>query len=237
MVKLAFFYSVMLTIVMASSPSYSTTVNCERTTYSHEGYLTQQAFESWWPKNLGLDGDKFKEAGSGSKAMVYKNTGGENNTGIQFTRTLRLLPNNLLIGAVKQFGNYIPVSNIRYKCDINSNELRAKLAEGGTTPTAPSNASPSTSAKGCFDGNLKACDNDIICNKATSTRSGSQKWETTSTWEPYVKEAKSRGLSCGVVDATSTSSKIDKAKSTCTDLGFTAGTEKHGECVLKLMDN
>ena len=36
--------------------------------------------------------------------------------------------------------------------------------------------------------------------------------------------------------ASSPSSKIDKAKSTCTDLGFTAGTEKHGECVLKVMD-
>ena len=32
-------------------------------------------------------------------------------------------------------------------------------------------------------------------------------------------------------------SKLDKAKSTCTELGFTAGTEKHGECVLKMMDN
>jgi len=30
---------------------------------------------------------------------------------------------------------------------------------------------------------------------------------------------------------------IDKAKSTCTELGFTLGTEKHGECVLKMMDN
>ena len=36
---------------------------------------------------------------------------------------------------------------------------------------------------------------------------------------------------------TSSSSKIDKAKATCTDLGFTAGTEKHGECVLRVMDN
>ena len=35
--------------------------------------------------------------------------------------------------------------------------------------------------------------------------------------------------------ATSTS-KTDKAKSTCTELGFTAGTEKHGECVSKMMD-
>ena len=36
---------------------------------------------------------------------------------------------------------------------------------------------------------------------------------------------------------TASSSKIDKAKATCTDLGFTAGTEKHGECVLKVMNN
>ena len=36
--------------------------------------------------------------------------------------------------------------------------------------------------------------------------------------------------------STSSPSKLDKAKSTCTELGFTAGTEKHGECVLKLMD-
>ena len=36
--------------------------------------------------------------------------------------------------------------------------------------------------------------------------------------------------------STTTSSKIDKAKSTCTELGFTAGTEKHGECVLKVID-
>jgi len=34
----------------------------------------------------------------------------------------------------------------------------------------------------------------------------------------------------------SSSSKLDKAKLTCTELGFTAGTEKHGECVLKMMD-
>ena len=33
------------------------------------------------------------------------------------------------------------------------------------------------------------------------------------------------------------SSKLDKAKSSCTELGFTLGTEKHGECVLKMMDN
>jgi hypothetical protein len=35
----------------------------------------------------------------------------------------------------------------------------------------------------------------------------------------------------------SSTSKLDKAKATCTELGFTAGTEKHGNCVLKMMDN
>ena len=222
---------------MASSPSYSTTVNCERTTYGAEGYSTQQAFESWWPKKIGLDGNDFKEAGKGSKAMIYKNTGGEKNTGNQFTRTYRLLPNNLLIGAVKPFGNYASVSNIRYKCDINSNELRVKLAEGGATPSAPS-----TAAKGCSGGNLEVCDNEFICQKATSTRSGSREWETTRTWKKYVKEAKSRRLKCDVNLSTSSSnsappsSKVDNAKAFCTDIGFTAGTEKFGECVLKMMD-
>ena len=36
--------------------------------------------------------------------------------------------------------------------------------------------------------------------------------------------------------STGTNMNIDKAKSTCTELGFQSGTEKHGECVLKLMD-
>ena len=40
-----------------------------------------------------------------------------------------------------------------------------------------------------------------------------------------------------IIITTASTSKIDKAKATCTDLGFTAGTEKHGECVLKVMDN
>ena len=46
----------------------------------------------------------------------------------------------------------------------------------------------------------------------------------------------SQGSSSSSSSTTSTT-KIDKAKSTCTELGFTAGTEKHGECVLKVMDN
>ena len=237
MIKVVYFVSVVMTMVLASTASYSATVNCERPTSSSQGYSTFAAFESWWPKNLNLDGNDFKEAGAGSKAMIYENTGGEKASGNHFTRKFWLLPNNLLIGAVKPFGNYASVSNIRYKCDINSNELRVKLAEGGATPSAPS-----TAAKGCSGKNLEVCDNEFICQKATSTRSGSREWETTRTWKKYVKEAKSRRLKCDVNLSTSSSnsappsSKVDNAKAFCTDIGFTAGTEKFGECVLKMMD-
>ena len=37
--------------------------------------------------------------------------------------------------------------------------------------------------------------------------------------------------------SSSTSSKLNKAKSLCTELGFRSGTEKHGDCVMKLLDN
>jgi len=82
----------------------------------------------------------------------------------------------------------------------------------------------------------------IVCNAATS----GGKW--LSARNNYVIEAKSRGLSCGVSEVSNQSttpssasstdslSKADKSKAFCKDIGFTAGTEKFGECVLKMMD-
>jgi hypothetical protein len=57
-----------------------------------------------------------------------------------------------------------------------------------------------------------------------------------------AKKTKHGSISANKVLNTSTtasptsSSKLDKAKSTCTELGFTLATEKFGECVLKMMD-
>ena len=53
---------------------------------------------------------------------------------------------------------------------------------------------------------------------------------------PYILDS-DVSLSTSSCTSTSSSTKIDKAKSTCADIGFTAGTEKFGECVLKVMDN
>ena len=37
--------------------------------------------------------------------------------------------------------------------------------------------------------------------------------------------------------SSSTNSNLNKVKSLCTELGFRSGTEKHGDCVMKLLDN
>ena len=37
--------------------------------------------------------------------------------------------------------------------------------------------------------------------------------------------------------SSSTNSKLNKVKSLCKELGFRSGTEKHGDCVMKLIDN
>ena len=44
------------------------------------------------------------------------------------------------------------------------------------------------------------------------------------------------GASSEVSSEGISSSKLDKAAVTCSQLGFKAGTEKHGDCVLKLID-
>ena len=214
-------------------------LTCERTTNSSDGYKDKQAFNSWWPKNIDIDDVDFKEAGSGSKAMVYK-WEGASVSGMRFTLRYRLLPNNVLIGSVKPYGNYRHVSGIRYKCDKNSNEVRQLIASSSSANT-DSNNPTSNIEKSCFDGNVTVCTPEQLCNRATSRRSGVKRWDSIKQFQPFVAEAKSRGLSCGVTDtsasSTTSSSKLDKAKSTCTELGFTLGTEKHGECVLKMMDN
>ena len=100
------------------------------------------------------------------------------------------------------------------------------------------------------DTNIASNDDERICANAVSQLAGSApEWFTDKQSQIWVIEAKRRGLSCGVSEAssqsttqsstfstTSTPSKADTSKAFCKDIGFTAGTEKFGECVLKMMD-
>lgn len=60
-----------------------------------------------------------------------------------------------------------------------------------------------------------------------------------SSTESSQTQAKEREVKTNKIVSTSsatTLSKLDEIKLTCKELGFTIGTEKHGECVLKLME-
>ena len=134
----------------------------------------------------------------------------------------------------------------RYKCDMKPEEVLA--AQTSQTPLPP----VKTEVTKCYEGVLESCNEKTLCGRATSGQwvDGTKvmSWEVTG-WQEYVQEAKRRGLSCGVSEASSPSttqsstssdnlspSKADKSKAFCKDIGFTAGTEKFGECVLKMMD-
>ena len=75
----------------------------------------------------------------------------------------------------------------------------------------------------------------IVCNKANTGFSDELMDEISMRFSISRYKTSKATTSPTSIPATS-SSKLDKAKSTCTELGFTLGTEKHGECVLKMMD-
>ena len=73
------------------------------------------------------------------------------------------------------------------------------------------------------------------------------KWDTQKSSIIYVKEAKRRGLNCGVneneenaINAATFQNKISnktkEAEDKCTEIGFQKGTEKYGDCVLKMLE-
>ena len=223
--------------VMSASSTLAGVINCERTSNDTTGWRDREAFENVWPKEFSLPQKEFIEAGVGSKAMLWvKDYGGG------WVLTIRLLPNKKALGSIKSTArDVIKPAIVRYQCDTSSNELRNYLASDSAANNDSTNSSNNVE-KGCFDGNVNVCTSEQLCNRATSRRNGVMRWDTLKKFQPYVLEAKSRGLSCGVTDNTpaptiTSSSKLDKAKSTCKEIGFTAGTEDYGKCVLKMMDN
>ena len=205
-------------------------LNCERYDKSGEHQFQAGAFASWYPKTLQIPTEVFKSI-PGRTALVFERSMNALNSGHESKTIYRLLTSKKLMMKSPP----IPGS-ARYKCDMTPVEV---LAAQTSPPT------PSTVGEGCTAGTKKFGEcvlkmkDDFICQEATSARTGSREWETTRTWEPYVQEAKRRGLSCAVSESSSqssTSSKADNAEAFCKDIGFAAGTEKFGECVLKMMD-
>ena len=72
-------------------------------------------------------------------------------------------------------------------------------------------------------------------------------WSTLPSYNKYVEKAKKLGLSCksedkktlkeNIIKSTnSISNKTKDAEEKCTEIGFKKGTEKYGDCVLKMLE-
>ena len=93
-----------------------------------------------------------------------------------------------------------------------------------------------------------------LCNMATKKDANGQLvWDEGKAFESTVAMLKKAQIDCGVVETTDTvitsstpssssnntssdaSMSLSTAKAECTSLGFSAGTEKYGDCVMRLM--
>ena len=176
-------YKAVLTLLLgltllASGSAHALSLKCERTTTSHDAFSTQRAFESWFPKTIRPTAEDQVSASKGNQVRFQINGA-----------IYDLTPSKWMLAKLPEKGNYKSVTGVRYKC--NASPARVKSAfrnnnesSGGSTQSATAgnvNRYPHLSDSG-------------LCNFAT--RQG--RWEKQSNYLPYVKEAKRRGLNCGV---------------------------------------
>jgi peptidoglycan hydrolase-like protein with peptidoglycan-binding domain len=173
-----------------SSASFAVTLTCERTSSDASGFANYRSFESWWPKNISLDGNKFGKSLPSSTSTIY--TEKRMSTSSQrVNKKYILLKSGMLVGTLTGGG---PDVVTRYKCNLTSTELLAQ----SSTPQPSYKTSKFPSETICNSSNLNGCNTEEVCSRATNKVSNQRFWETRSQWEDYVYEAKSRGLSCNV---------------------------------------
>lgn len=236
---------VLLTIFTACFSQQSWSLQCERKTQGSSQFISHAYFEKSFPKTKVFSPKQFKPVGAGSKSIIAVETKNFQDGGLIYYNW-RLLPSGKMIAFIKHSrqNSYSEPTNIHYKCNMKPDEVLASQPK----PEKPL----SKKTEECRSGNLKACDQNDLCERATTTkwsaanRKRLKVWETGKEWQNYVAEAKQRGLKCEVEEEfeknntnNSSSGKnmsLSTAKAECTNLGFSAGTEKHGDCVMKLLD-
>ena len=121
---------------------------------------------------------------------------------------------------------------------LSSNYNIIALLNSVRSHTSGSNSSSSTTTHKSCSNDLSLCTVTQLCNKAIVYKNNKKEWSSSYSAKPYVDEAKKNGLTCGVEAQVSPSgnSKLDSHKEFCKEIGFTPGTEKFGDCVMKLMD-
>ena len=226
---LAMVLGVLWLVLSFTTPSFAKSVQCERFKTSNVDWHNPKDFDTWFRQKVTISVKKF-DAVPGQKSLVSKQTWRITNGVNNVPRTYTLFPNGEMLSKVTRFS-----SSAKYKCNMKPKGVLAAQIK-------------KSAQQKCLDGEdiLTSCTNKNLCKNATIGQwVNSQQlmaWKTSEKWEKFVTAAKARGLDCGVVEASSQSThnpasfKLNKAKLTCTELGFTPGTERYGTCVLKVMD-
>jgi len=245
---------VLLTIFTTCFSQQSWSLQCERKTSGHDGFASQSAFESWFPKTRNFSNETFTRVGNGSKSIIFTERL-KSSKGRATSVSWRLLPSGKMKAWLDHSQPYVKKpGNVFYNCNMKPQEvldvLEKKKAEKLKTPKTVKK----TKQQKCFGGDLTSCDEKMLCNRATSIQwvngETAHSWEEEARWRPFVTEAIRRGLGCGVTEieengipasvtapSRNEENKVARAEEKCTSLGFTAGTEKHGDCVMKLLDD
>ncbi|MDC1001769.1 caspase family protein [Alphaproteobacteria bacterium] len=182
-----------LVVSLGTSAAFAETFECKRYTDDSHGFTTYRVFESWFPKRISLDIYGWKSR-SGSKALTKE----------EKDRKYRLLPNGKMIAGLKPNPGYKTVDNVRYKCDRTSLQLTAGLEKKSGDTSVDS--SPK----------FASINDETICNYGTY-KTGTlgnyyTKWVITRSHQQYVKEAKRRGLTCGVGETSSSTQTASAPK-------------------------
>lgn len=127
-------------IAIILSVSQSLALTCERYRLDTSGFSTKSAAESYYPKNLSIDDNRFKPKGGSSKQMRYEEVSTENSTGLSHRIIFSLLPNGKMIAALQGRAGYKAPGQAKYKCDLNAVELKESISNkpktDSTTPKA-----------------------------------------------------------------------------------------------------
>ena len=238
-----------ITIISFSYPLSALTINCDRYSNDHTGFTSKKVMESWYPDFVSFSASDFEipdDAGTKKVVNIMNFTMGSGGNVKQFWN---LLPNGKLLANFPSKAGYKDAAQGRYKCSKTSLDVRRALAK----KTNSENKTETVSASSSAINDEQLCNEvflavgDIIAAVTYQDAKGDpvrEGWinEAKSRWGENYQNTKSDYCKSLLVPALSSespktpSNKLEEAKSSCTELGFTAGTEKHGDCVMKLFD-
>ena len=92
---------------------------------------------------------------------------------------------------------WLSTSSVFYKYVVEAKKR-------GLSCGVESSSSTITTSSDCSMNNLNACSNDLVCKKGSRLINGKRIWDERYQWNTYSREAKRRGLSCGVGSSSST---------------------------------